>query len=345
MGRSKATKIAVGAAVLALTVAAVPAPADDEVDVSLENEGGTRTLFVENLTGDPLGSVDFGSRHPDKPYRVRVLDEEFPFADAPFAVDTTMSHLYLVDGEGHDLDTEIRSDNLSVGFVTDVATLDLGVIVDPVFDLVADIEGDLCDALTALGIPCLIELDDVEGLPTSTDDLGIDPLDVADTLDGLPLVPAIPGPGGSFDTADFPGFTAGDDTDADFGAVPTSHTVLEGSEGVPDDLLAAMYAALEDLAATGGATAVIDEDVLLGALLEELGEDAFTLLATTEGLTGDTLLDDVVSELVADVDELLSEITSLIGAYLSFPFLSAEVPAETPVGTYEGIHTVTLIQG
>ncbi len=319
-----------GTAVAASLVTAASFSASaDNVAVSVNNPGGSRTLYVESMLGQPMTSLDFGASR-SQPFRVRVVDSSMDRAG--FTVSATMTNLYRADGSTLDFDTMIPSANLSLGYATSpISIKDVSALVQPVFDLTATIDGPLCDTLKALGASCVIDLQDVTG-KLQTVKLPVDPSD----LPSLPLVPQV-GDSGSFDNPAYSGVAATAPKPADAPGA-TSKRLVQGT--------AVDTAAVLDKIGTAVTLATSSmklEDKVDTATVTALLRDALTAEVF------DTLSDAQVQELLSGLKATLNalapaDVLGQSGTYLSFPKLNISVPTGSAKGEYKGTLVVTGLQ-
>ena len=303
-----------------LGAAALPAAAQTDVDVSVAN-GGPRTLYIEDMLGNELESLDINGAST-LPFRVRVVDDSFDHEG--FTVSATMTNLYL-DEDGLDFDTQIDSDDLEiVNPLNPLDVLDVETVVQPV---IAGVEVTGLVACGLLGFvataTCSLDLTEL-----------VDPLEaklveveaLVDLLDltNLPLIPQMAEPG----EFTHPDWVAAQEPD---GAPPaTPRTLLSADPGDVGDLLPELDAALALLDADD----IIDPNVLAGAVHELLGATLTAVQATT-----------VLAATTIDVEPLTAnEVLYQSGTYTSFPMLRITVPSDKPNGTYRGTLVVTGIE-
>lgn len=313
-------------------VAALPAAAQVDVDVSVDNPGGTRALYVEDLVGQPLTALDFGVSRT-QPFRVRVVDSTMDRTG--FTVSATMTNLYLDTDDGLDLDgTPIDSVNLEIVNPTAALNvLDVSALVQPVFDTVSTISDTVI--CTTLGLTvvlgsCTVSLSDLEGklqtLPLTVD-LG--------ALAGLPLLPQV-AEEGEFTNPDYAGVAAlapQPPSPPD----PTSRRMIQGTPVSSAAVLTALQTVLNSVLASQALGDKIDTGTVTSALRSTLGV-AYDLLTTTQVNT-------ILSSTVATVEALLpSDIRAQTGTYLSFPTLQVTVPDTAAAGSYKGTLVVTGLQ-
>ncbi|HZQ29125.1 MAG TPA: hypothetical protein VFA94_15615 [Acidimicrobiales bacterium] len=300
-----------------------------QVTVAVNNPGGSRTLFVEDLLGQPLTTLDFGTTRAH-PFRVRVVDTTMDRSG--FAILTSMSNLYKVSGNSFDFGNTIPSGNVSVDYpTTPVNALSVAAIVEPVFNMTETVTGPLCTALTTAGGSCSIALSAVNGL-RQTASLTVD----LSKLLTLPIVPQV-GDSGSFASPDFNGIGANDPSKpASF--TPTTVRVLGGGVGSDPALLTDVKAAVQSLIAGSPASSLVDSGTLTGALRSAIGGPVYDALTPTEV---QQLVDGLQPTLT---DFLASQLVAQSGTYLSYPSLHVNVPTTAPAGNYQGTLVVTAVQ-
>lgn len=322
-------RAAVFAAVVALTLAgAVPSSAD-EVTVSLTNPGGSRTLYVESVLGQPLSSLDFGTGR-SQPFRVRVVDTTMERSG--FQVLTTMSNLYMVSGSTYAWDEVISSSEVGIAYPANpLNLLNVKAVVAPVYDVADTLTGTLCTTVTAAGGSCSIAMSALDGV-RQTVDLAVDLAD----LNSLPLVPQA-GEEGEFVEPDFAGIGA-DDPEKPGSFTPTNKRVISGVVSTASSTLTKASAALHALVADEPASALVDADTLGGALRTAMGATVYDALPSA-----------VIDEIVAGLDTTVQALTAdgLVGqsgTYLSYPQLDVNVPTDAAPGSYQGTLVVTAVQ-
>ncbi len=332
----KSVRALIGAA-LALTLvstASFRASADD-VAVSVNNPGGSRTLYVESMLGQPLTDLDFGASR-SQPFRVRVVDSSMDAAG--FTVSATMTNLYKSEGSTLDFATMIPSANLSLGYATSpISAKDVSALVKPVFDLGATVGGTLCATIQALqlaqGLPlsCVIDLQDVEGkLQTVT--LPVD----LDALNSLPLLPQV-GDSGAFANPAYAGVAA----TAPKPSNPPGATSLRLVQGTP--LGTAAVLGIVEGALTSATSSLPLADKVDTATVTSLLRDALTA-AVFDALT-DAQVQELRNSLTATLNVLTpAGILGQSGTYLSFPVLNVSVPTGSAKGDYKGTLVVTGLQ-
>lgn len=317
-------------AALAAIVVATTAPAGaDEVTVSITNPGGSRTLYVENVLGQPLTSLDFGTGR-SQPFRVRVVDSTMDRSG--FQVLTTMSNLYKVSGPSYDWAATIASSDVSVAYPPNpLNLLNPGAVVVPVYDMTETLTGALCTTVQTLGGSCSIVMSGVEGL-RQTVDLAVDLAD----LSSLPLIPQT-GETGAFASSDYAGIGA-DDPNKPGSFTPTNRRVISGVVSTASTTLTSVSAALQALVTGQPASSLVDGDVLAGALRSAL-----------TGPVYDALLPSEVDAIIAGLQHVVRAVTAAdivgqSGTYLSYPKLDVNVPTATSPGSYQGTLVVTAVQ-
>jgi hypothetical protein len=314
--------------VLAALAATTTAHAD-EVTVSVNNPGGSRTVFVETVLGAPLTSLNFGTTR-SQPFRVRVVDTTMDRSG--FQVLTTMTNLYKVSGTTYDYDEAIASSDISVAYPPNpLNLLDPQAVVTPVFNITETLSGSLCTAVQAAGGTCDIAMSGIEGLRQTVDLV----VNLAD-LNSLPLVPQI-GETGDFTAADYSGIGAGDPNKPG-SFTPTTRRVISGAVSETVNTVNDVSTALQALVAAQPVAALVDLDTLSGALRDELGGPVFDALLPAE-------LDGIIDALNATVQATTTgDIVGQSGTYLSYPKLDVNVPTETAPGNYQGTLVVTAVQ-
>jgi hypothetical protein len=321
---------ALGAAAALVTSAATMGQATaSQVTVAINNPGGSRTLFVEDMLGQPLTTLDFGTTRAH-PFRVRVVDSTMDRAG--FAVLTSMSNLYKSTGTTFDYASVITSANVSIDYpTTPINALSVAAIVTPVFDMAETATGTACAALTAAGGTCTIALTAVNGV-RQTANLTVD----LNKLLTLPIVPQM-GDAGSFGSADYNGIGGGDPgKPASF--TPSNVRVLSGGVGSDPQMFTDVKTAVQSLVAITPVSQLADPAVVSGALRNAIGGTVYDKLAPA-----------VVSQLMAGLtptvkDFVSSQIVAQSGTYLSYPSLHVAVPTKAPAGSYQGTLVVTAVQ-
>ena len=134
MSRSVRTPAAVAAtALLLVTAAASGAAAADgatQVQVSANNNPGSRQFFVEDLTGKPLTRLDLGTGAQGLPFQTRVKDTDYTSNNGGFVAGAEMTNLYR-KGATIEYGTKVDSRKLSIsyaGIPSDVSGLALGAL-------------------------------------------------------------------------------------------------------------------------------------------------------------------------------------------------------------------------
>lgn len=319
-------------AALAAVVAFAPTAAQAaEVTVSATTISGARTVYVENLRGDPLQSLEFGASRA-QPFRVRVVDETMSRSN--FSVSASMSSLYLAQGDAVDFGTPIASSNLGLAYPNSPLDVkSVSAVVAPVLDLAGTITGPTCAVLQTLRgtSSCEVSMPAVKG---AVQNLTV-PVDLSN-LAKLPLIPQA-GVEGTFDKPAYAGVAATAPRPAPAPAA-TQLEVLSGT-AASDLVLAPLDTALTTLVNATPTVALVDDGTLTLALRDALGATVFgalnadqvnvilaTVKATAKALTG-------------------TDILAQSGTYLSFPVLELDVPLTAPGGLYKGTLVVSALQG
>lgn len=320
-----------GLAAIAIGAAGVPASAQTSVPVTLENPGGSRVMFVEEIDGTPLEALDFGTSR-SLPFKVRVVDDQFDREG--FTVSATMTNLYATDGLGNvDYDLqEIASAQVSLGSVAGPSALDVSAVVQPVLDTVTSLTDPIiCNLLGFTPLDptdgCTINGTSVAGKLTS---LTL-PADVLAQLPKLPLIPQ-PVETGAFTNPEHGVGTVGAADPTPSVLDPTSLDVL-GGDALPVDL-SALDSLLDQLVAGADDSAIIDSTALLNELGQTLNLGALlpaqvaTLLASTQATVQNLTLGNILSQ---------------TGTYVSLPTLNVST-ATAAAGDYKGTLVVTALQ-
>lgn len=307
---------------------AAAAPAE-EVLVTLQNPTPARVVFVEDVLGNPLETMQFGLSRA-KPFRVRVVDSTMTLDG--FNVNAAMSHLYLASGSSYDWKTKIVSGNLSLGYAkTALNVLGTSVLLQPVYDAVlsaAAVCGSL--GLPICPLPEDLLISDIDGVVQS--------VDVPVDLPGLPLVPQA-GDTGDFTNPHFAGVAAGDPNK------PASWTasqirVMSGALSANmSGVLSNLESLLETEISSLSAGDIVPEEVLAQAIMDAVNSAALPVDIDT---TAAALLIDGVSLTLDAVT--LDSILGQSGTYISYPILNAEVPEGTPGGEYRGTLVLTFTE-
>lgn len=329
MRRTRFLAVATTAAVVAV---AVPAAAQTNVGVTLNNTGSSRTLYVEDLSGQQLSTLAFGTNR-SLPFRVRVVDSSF--ARQSFTVNATMTNLYVDDQGSIDHTKEIASSNVTLGSqATPLNVLSVSAAVKPVVDTVSTITDSTICATLGL-VPSLV--DGINACrPTAANLAGnvqnvTVPVDLSN-LANLPLLPQA-NESGAFTNAEYGAGTAGaGDPDAGSAPTATARRLMAGSRVDTAAVLAPLHAALNTTVGT-----VVSADAVKEALAAQF--------PATWALLSSTQINSIVSSTVATVDALVaSHVTSQSGTYISLPKLDVEVPSGAPAGSYRGTLVVTALQ-
>jgi hypothetical protein len=300
-----------------------------QVTVAVTNPGGSRTLFVEDLLGQPLTTLDFGTTRAH-PFRVRVVDSTMDRSG--FSILTSMSNLYKVSGSTFAFGSTIPSSDVSVDYpTTPINALSVAAVVAPVFNVAETVTGPLCTALTGAGGSCSIALSGLNGLRQTVSTT----VDLSSLLT-LPLVPQI-GDSGSFSSPDFSGIGSSDPLKPSV-FTPTTVRVLSGGVGSDPALLTNVKAAVQSLIANSPASSLIDSGTLTGALRDAVGGPVYDALTPTQ-------VQDLIAGLQPTLTDILtSQLVAQSGTYLSYPSLHVNVPTTAVAGNYQGTLVVTAVQ-
>lgn len=329
------TRVLTALAALALSAGAMPASAQSTVTVTLDTTASSRTLHVENMAGQPLSSLDFGSVR-SLPFRVRVVDSSF--TRTPFTVSATMSNLYLDNAGTPVYGTRIASSNVAVGSQANpLNILGVSAAVQPLVNTVSTVtDSTICStlgvAMTLVGSTnaCVLNASSLTG---NVQNLGVN-VDL-NNLTNLPLLPQA-NETGSFTNADYStGAGAGDTAGktAAAGITPTPRRLVAGAPAVTSTVLNALTDALvktplSTLVPTASVTSALQSQfATTWALLTSGQIDA--ILASTAG---------------TPLPVTASQVLSQTGTYMSLPTLAVTVPGGVPAGQYKGTLVVTALQ-
>lgn len=324
MPKHRIAAILAGASLLA-AAAVAPSQAQTDVDVTLSEAAGSRTLYVENMVGESLTSLDFGAAR-SLPFRVRVVDSDFDRQS--FSVTATMTNMYLDNG-ALDYTTAIDSADVSLGSQAQpLNVFGVTATVQPLVDTVTTITDLLLCAdlgLTILGgVQCEIELSNLVG--------NLQTVEVPVDLSQLTKLPIIPQANdtGPFTNAEYgAGVGTGDPSPSVDPA--TSLGVLAGGLGPTSAL-----SEIEAMLATTPLATLVPEETVVSALVA-----AYPLLGELSTADIDALLTQTVGSVVPLT---LTEIVAQTGTYMSLPTLNVNVPAGTTPGDYRGTLVVTALQ-
>lgn len=316
-----------GAALTAAALVAAPAAAQTSVDVTLNNGvSGSRVLFVEDVTGSPLTSLDFGSAR-SLPFRVRV--EDTTMSRDGFSVNATMTNLYRDNGGTLDYASKIVSENLAISNpLNSLGVVDVSAQVQPLVDTVTTISDPaVCLALTLGTSPCQLSLTGLVGeVQTVTSAVNLS------DLSNLPLLPQA-AETGAFTAPDYQGAGAGDPAKPG-SFTPTSRRMLAGSPVATPAVLTALKTTLDGIVAGLPSEQVVNDDTLIAGAVALLG-----------ALTADQVTAILNSPTVVTVQNLLGDhVLSQTGKYSSNPMLSVTIPQDAPAGSFKGTLVVTAIQ-
>lgn len=343
---SEFRKIAAGVAALVIAAVGMPASAQEEVDVVLQNTSGTREIIVEDMLGQQLTELNFGESR-SLPFRVRVKDQAV--GATPFNVQASLSNLYFDNGSGPSYNTFIESENVGLEPQTalGVEALDVQATLQPVVDLVTSLTGPLLaplcglvsNALPVIGGGCEIHVDNTVG---NVVDVPID----RSSLSNLPLLPSKPATG-TFVNAEYGAGVglldpAGDDGN---GGRKAGDQLMIAS-GTPVSTQAVYDALKPTLNALTRETLITDQAAV--AAINNATDGLITKLLSPVLNTVGATVEDILGATTASVDTVLEDhLVALTGQYVSLPKLSVAVPAKNPplpTGTYRGTLVVTGLQ-
>lgn len=310
-----------------LIVTCLPGARADDVTVSVNNPGGTRTVFLETIDGQPLTALDLGDG-ASQPLRVRVVDSSMDRNG--FQVNAEMTNLYRSTGaSAWDFSSSVPSSDVSLGYsTTPLNTLDVSALVQPVVDVVGSVPGGLC-LLLGLGSCGLSFPDLTANLQTLTV-----PVDLGQ-LANLPIVPQA-GQAGAFASPSFNGIGATDPAKPGVPS-PTSLRMLGGGTGVAGPLLTSLDSTLGTTLSGVPLDSVLPIATVTALLQQTLGA-AYDLLSGPQ-------LTSILSTLTYTVDSLgAGSILGQSGTYTSYPTLNVSLPENLDPGTYEGTLVVTAVQ-
>ena len=316
---------------VALTAAvAVPAAAQTNVGVTLNNTGSSRTLYVEDMSGNSLSTLAFGTSR-SLPFRVRVVDSAF--ARQGFNVDATMTNLYVDNNGTLDYSKKIASGKVSLGSQsTPLNVLSVTAAVTPVVDTVSTItNATICGTLgAAMALvngqnACVLNTSDLTG---SVQDVTV-PVNLSD-LTNLPLLPQA-NETGAFTNAEYGAGTAGAN-DPNASGTATPKRLVKGTVINTAAVLTPLQSGLSTAIGT-----VVPNETVKQALAAQF--------SATWALLSSAQIDAILANTVATVETLTSaNVTAQSGTYISLPTLAVDVPASAPAGTYRGTLVVTALQ-
>jgi len=315
---------------VATAAATMPAPASaDQVIVALNNPGGSRTLYVEDLLGQPLTTLDFGTTR-SQAFRVRVVDSTMDRSG--FQVLTSLSNLYLVSGASYDWQTTLPASDVAVNYPPNPLNLiNPQAVVAPVYDMTETVSGALCTTITTLGSQCNVVITGVDGLRQT--------VGLATNLANLTNLPLIPQQGetGAYTSPDYEGIAASDpNKPASF--TPTNRKVISGAVNNAATTLTAVTTGLQSLIAGQPASSLVDPTTLESDLRNALGGTVYDALTPAQVQAIIAALNTAAESVTA------SGILGQSGTYLSYPKLDATVPAGQTPGSYKGTLVVTAVQ-
>lgn len=320
-------------AILALgLVVSTSAARGDNVDIAVDNPGGSRTLYVEDLTGQALTDLDFGATRA-QPFRVRVVDSTMDRTG--FTVSSSMTNLYLDDGAGGlDFGTKIDSANVSISHPANpLNALSIAGRLQPTFDAVSTIADPvICGVLSlpVVGGQCTISVNDLQG-KLQTVPLTVDLND----LTNLPLLPQ-GSDAGAFTNPTYEGLAALAPQPPSPPAA-TARQMLKGTSVNTAAVLSALDAALATVLGAQALGDMVDTGTVTAALRDATGL-VWDALSPAQVTT-------VLGATVATAQSLVAaEVLGQTGTYLSLPLLSVDVPVDAMRGTYRGTLVVTGLQ-
>jgi len=363
------------AAVGCLAASSLPALAQtvDDTKVAYVVDDGTRQFSVTEVDGTtPLADFTFDSTRT-KPFRTKVADSNRLLDSNGYQVSAQLTNLYRVEGAGHDYDSVIRSQDLSLSYgatpLAGTATLPVvpevrlqGVIGDCTSPVVASALG-LGAPLSGLLDPALSLLDPaLQSVCTQLGNLSpaartVDvvvagaaravtaPLDLTE----LPFALTGAQQGGPFTNPSYLGPIASGDPDRTGAAAATTKRIMTGEPllgtGNVSALLAELTAALD--AQLAGAAKVAGDATGVTALSDAVaaisGENA-PLASVLTGISSVTDRLELVQTLTATLQTVTADGLSTVTAqYDAYPVLKAN-PVASRQGTYEGTLVVDFFE-
>lgn len=333
MSRYRYSALAVALAALVPVIpSGAPAAAQTPVDVTLSNGSSSRTLYVENMTGQALTSLDFGSGR-SLPFRVRVVDNDF--ARQPFTVSASITNLYVDNAGTLDYTKKIPSSNVSQApQATPLSVLNVAASVRPLVDTVSTVtDTAIC---TTLGVATTL-VGGVNACTLSTTGLtgNIQKLTTTVNLANLANLPLLPqaAESGAFTNADYGAGTAGfGDTSGKVGApTATGRRLLAGQPVTTAAVLTPLHTALDTTLAT-----LVARDTVISGLSAQYA--LITSLTTSQ-------MNTIIASTVGTAQALVgSQVLSQAGTYVSLPKLDVDVPGTAAAGSYKGTLVVTALQ-
>jgi hypothetical protein len=313
-----------------LTIAAIAPAHADTVTVAVDNPGGSRAVYVEDLKGASLTELRFGASR-SQPFRVRVVDTNMDRSG--FTVSATMTNLYKgTSTSALDYATKITSDQLAISYLSDpLNVLNAQAVVAPLINLAGTVTGPACTTLTAAGASCVISIADVAAKLQSVSL----PVDLS-ALPKLPLVPQV-GETGAFTTPDYAGVGAADPAKPAIIPTATSLAVIKGLSVDTAPVIAGVQTALNTVLVGANVNSLFESGTLTAALRGEIGPIYDTLPSST--------IDAIIAALTATASAVTpSMLKAQAGTYLGFPTLNVTVPEAASKGSYFGTLVVTAIQ-
>lgn len=327
--KSRRLLTASGLGVALAMILAVAAPAQ-QVLVTLTNPTGSRTVYVEDILGNAMTSMDFGTGRM-KPARIRVVDTDM--SRTGFNVQASMSNLYLVSGSSYDYAQKIGSASVSVTYpAAALNVLNVNALVAPIFNGTLS-AGAVCSLLGLLPscLPGDLALSNLAGTLRNV----TLPVNLSD-LSKLPIVPQS-GDAGSFTNPHYQGVGAGDPAK---GSNPATQlrVISGGATTNLAGMISSVQSALSGAIAGLPTTQLVPQDTLIVAIKDAVKNALGTVLTDSQALS---LVTSVTLTLNALTD---NDILRQTGTYLSYPILNVAVPGTAAGGDYRGTLVVTAVQ-
>lgn len=358
------------AASMAVAVAG-PAVADTSAPVTVVGVGGTRMLYVEDVSGQPLTGLNLGTGGA-QPFRTHVVDSSFvPAASGGnYSVNATLNNLYLKTSTGHDFTTKVPSSAVSINFgtsplsetglsIADLPKLAISGALTTCANLSStlksalglDSSGNVIGSNLALTTLCgtLTTAAATAPAPTSAT-VPAAVQTVTPLLSSVADLPtALSGAiGGTFTNPSYDGIGAGDPNVSSPPAatqVPLMQgttaaslsanlvTALTNALNISSPLTATSGSALTD---TGRVTAQLSGST--DTVTSELG----AVLTTLSSANQVSAINEIF-QTIAVVAPALADIQGMTGNAYAFPILKSTPTTPIP-GTYSGTMTVTFVQ-
>ncbi|HEX2849133.1 MAG TPA: hypothetical protein VHN98_01210 [Acidimicrobiales bacterium] len=317
---------------------AIPAGAQTNVGVTLTNPSSSRTLYVEDMAGQPLNTLAFGTNR-SLPFRVRVVDNAF--SRQQFTVNASMTNLYVDNGGNPDpAQPSIPSSQVSLGSqATPLNILNVAAQVQPLVDTVSTItDTTICSVLGVALAPvngtnaCQLT---TSGLTGTVQDLTV-PINLSN-LTNLPLLPQA-NETGNFPWAEYGAGTAGATDTAGKNAetaasqTPTQRRMISG-QPVSD---ATVLSALDTVLGAVPQSSLVPTATVVSALQ--------STYSTTWGLLSQAQITTILANTLATAQALVpGQILSQTGTYMSLPTLNVDTTGAA-AGDYLGTLVVTALQ-